>query len=164
MRSVTMTKSAILILHNVRSAHNVGAMFRTADGAGVSKIYLAGYTPAPKDRFGRPQPEIEKTSLGAHQAIPWEQVNSIETLIAQLQEDGICVVAVEQGARAVPYYTLSTERPVAFIMGNEIEGVPEAVQALCDVVVAIPMSGMKESLNVATTAGIILFAYRDTIA
>lgn len=136
-------------------------MFRTADGAGVQKIYCVGYTPAPKDRFGRVQPEIAKTSLGANDTVSWEHRTDIVTLITELQAQGVMVVAVEQSNLSVPYYQFSPTKKTAYLMGNEIDGVPMEVQKLCDAVIAVPMSGQKESLNVATCAGIVLFHHRD---
>lgn len=149
----------VAILHNIRSAHNVGSIFRTADGAGVSKIYLTGYTPAPVDRFGRPHPEIEKTSLGATNTVPYEVVSDIYTLIIRLQEEGVCVVAVEITERALPYTHFTTEKDCAFIFGNEITGVESSVLDTLDHHIFIPMLGAKESLNVSVCAGIILFRY-----
>ena len=146
-----------LILPDIRSAHNVGAMFRTADGAGVTKVFLAGYTPLPIDRFGRPQPEITKTSLGASETMPWEQVNNLPQLIVDLRQRGVTVVAVEQSKDSVPLHEYKVPETVAYVMGNEIEGVSEDIRNLCDLVIELPMLGTKESLNVATTAGIVLY-------
>ena len=109
-----------LILPDIRSAHNVGAMFRTADGAGVTKVFLAGYTPLPIDRFGRPQPEITKTSLGASETMPWEQVNNLPQLIVDLRQRGVTVVAVEQSKDSVPLHEYKVPETVAYVMGNEI--------------------------------------------
>ncbi len=145
------------ILHNIRSAHNVGAIFRTADGAGVAKIFLTGYTPLPIDRFGRPQPRIIKTALGATDSVAWEAWPDIETLLAKLRAEGVTIVAVEQTERAQPYATYQLHGDTAYIFGNEIDGVPGTICANADAVVAIPMRGQKESLNVAVAAGVILF-------
>lgn len=155
--SVTLDGVKYLILENIRSAYNVGAMFRTADGAGVAKVILIGYTPAPLDRFGRVQPEIEKTSLGASTEIPWEHTAEIVSVLQKLKADGFTIVAVEQTDSAIPLATFTVPEKVAYIMGNEIEGVSQAAQALADVVVEIPMLGTKESLNVSVTAGIALY-------
>lgn len=146
-----------LILPDIRSAHNVGAMFRTADGAGVSKVFLAGYSPQPIDRFGRPQPEITKTSLGASESLDWEYVENLPQLIVDLRQRGVTVVAVEQTEKSVPLAAFDVPELVAYVMGNEVDGVPQHIQELCDVVVELPMLGTKESLNVATTAGIVLY-------
>lgn len=146
-----------VLLHNVRSAHNVGAIFRTADAAGVSKIYLTGYTPAPIDRFKRPQKEIAKTALGAEAFLPWEYVKSPSTLLEKMRAGGFRIVGVEQDVCAIDYRTLQLTEPTLFIFGNEVRGVSPALRAKCDQLCEIPMRGKKESLNVATTAGIILF-------
>lgn len=146
-----------VILHNVRSRHNVGSVFRTSDGAGVAKIFLSGYTPTPIDRFGRPVPEIIKTSLGASGMIPWEKIDDTATLIPILKVEGFTVVSVEQAWQSVPLFDFKIPQNVAYIFGNEINGVPADILALCDTVIEIPMWGQKESLNVSVTAGIVLF-------
>mgnify|MGYP000215114530 FL=1 len=146
-----------LILPDIRSAHNVGAMFRTADGAGVSKVFLAGYSPRPVDRFGRSQSEIEKTSLGANKTMDWEYVDNLPQLIVDLRQNGVTVVAVEQSSNSVSLANFTVPNKVAYILGNEVDGVSEHIQQLCDVIVELPMLGQKESLNVATTAGIVLY-------
>lgn len=149
----------LVILDSVRSSHNVGAIFRTADAVGVSKIYLAGYTPTPTDRFGRPNEKLLKTALGAVTTVPWEAVTDLEILIASLRETGVFVVAVEQHARAQSLFTapVPIDRPVVYVFGNEIEGVSKEVLAVADMTVDLPMLGMKESLNVAVAAGIVLY-------
>jgi len=149
-----------LILENIRSAYNVGAMFRTADGAGVTTVFLGGYTPAPTDRFGRVQKEIKKTSLGASETMDWEQVADCRTVVQRLQEAGVQVVAVEQavGAKSLRDFAPTATTPgVAYVMGNEVAGVSAEVLNQVDDMVYIPMLGEKESLNVATTAGIVLY-------
>lgn len=147
-----------IILHNVRSAHNVGSVFRTADAAGVSHIYLSGYTPAPRDRFKRVQGEIAKTALGAECTVPWSTHRSLPKLMKTLRTQGIQVVGVEQDSRSRDYRVFVPERPVAFLFGNEVRGLSFAARSACDDLIEIPMFGMKESLNVATTVGIILFS------
>jgi len=146
-----------VILHNIRSSHNVGAIFRTCDGAGVAKIFLTGYTPAPLDRFGRPVAEIVKTSLGASAMVPSEQSADIVPVLTQLKADGVTIVAIEQAAGSVSLFDFVPPEKVAYIFGNEITGVTPDVLALVDQIVEIPMRGEKESLNVGTTAGIVLF-------
>ncbi len=147
-----------LILHNLRSAHNVGAIFRTADASAISHIYLTGYTPAPLDRFKRPQGEIAKTALGAEKTIPWTTARSLARVTKELRAKGVHIVGVEQDARARDYRLFKQEHATAFLFGNEVTGLAPSVRAECDDLLEIPMLGMKESLNVATTAGIILFA------
>lgn len=146
-----------LILENIRSAHNVGAMFRTADGAGVAKIFLVGYTPTPIDRFGRVQPEIKKTSLGASEEIAWEHSPESMSAIAAVRQLGAQVVAVEQTPDAVMLSDFTPPEDVAYILGNEVDGVSQEVLAQADTIIEIPMLGTKESLNVSTAAGIILY-------
>lgn len=148
-----------VILHDIRSHYNVGAIFRTCDGAGVAKVFLTGYTPLPIDRFGRVVPEIHKTSLGASSMVPWEHYDSTRDVVEELQKNGVQVVAVEQGGGSVSLYDFVPHPDVAYIFGNEIEGVPPAICELADGVLEIPMKGQKESLNVSVTAGIVLFAH-----
>lgn len=150
-----------IILHNIRSAHNVGSVFRTADGAGIAKLFLTGYTPAPVDRFGRKNAEIEKTSLGATDTVPYVVVPDIEMCIRSLKERGTKIVAVEQTEKAVNYTDFHVGSDTAFIFGNEVTGIEKDVLDLCDAHIHIPMSGMKESLNVSVCAGIIAFSSRD---
>ncbi len=145
-----------LVLHNVRSAENVGSMFRSADAFGVSKIYLTGYTPAPTDRFNRAVSKIAKTALGAELSVPWEK-KEITELITELKETSVRVVALEQDTRAVQLTSYSTPADVALIVGNEVTGIEPEVLALADDVVEIPMVGKKESLNVAVATGIALY-------
>jgi 23S rRNA (guanosine2251-2'-O)-methyltransferase len=147
-----------LILDNIRSNYNVGAIFRTADAAGVAKIFLVGYTPAPIDRFGREVKELLKTSLGATKTVPWESVPDCLGLVKRLQTDGVTVVAVELTPTSISLYDFTVPENVAYIMGNEIDGVSPDVLAAVDVVVEIPMHGMKESLNVSVATGIMLYA------
>ena len=155
-----MFQEIIVILDNVRSAHNVGSIFRTSDGAGVSKIILVGYTPAPVDRFGRVQPEIEKTSLGASLMIDWEQKDSGEQILKRVQElkaECFTVVSVEQTEKSISLYDFSVPEKVIYVVGNEIDGVSKELLEVSDAVVKIPMQGKKESLNVGVAAGIVLF-------
>ncbi|MFN3188228.1 MAG: TrmH family RNA methyltransferase [Candidatus Paceibacteria bacterium] len=152
-----LAQSQYIILDNIRSAHNVGAIFRTAEGAGVKKIYLCGYTPRPIDRFGRKVTEIQKTSLGASDMILWEAVDDVRLLLGVLKSKGVQTVAVELGEGAVSLYEFTPARDVAYLFGNEITGITKEVCDLCDLKLQIPMRGEKESLNVATTVGIIVF-------
>ncbi len=152
-----------LILHNIRSAYNVGAILRTADGAGVQKVYLCGYTPAPIDRFGRVRTDIAKAALGAEASVSWESVPHTQTLITTLQKEGVRVVAVEQDARAQPYTTLTLDAtPLALILGEEVAGIPLEIIDQSDASIEIPMFGSKESLNVSVAAGVVLFHLRST--
>lgn len=151
----------ILILLDIRSAQNVGSLFRTADAAGIEMIYLVGITPAPLDRFGRPVGEIAKTALGAEQSVSWKQVKSIAALLRTLQKDDVQIIAIEQSATSVDYKKVKPQLPVAIMVGNEVEGIPQKVLAKCDIVAQIPMRGKKESLNVSVAGGIALFRILD---
>src|SRR3989344_6836390 len=157
-------KEMAVLLHNIRSAHNVGGIFRTAEGAGVSHIYLSGYTPTPSDRFGRSQKEIEKTALGAEKNVPWEHHATPMRLLSKLKKGGWNIVGVEQDARAKDYRTFSAGRKInsriLFVFGNEVRGLSQELRKNCDSIVEIPMHGKKESLNVSVAAGIILFSVR----
>jgi len=146
-----------VVLDNVRSAHNVGAIFRTCEGAGVQKIFLCGYTPVPIDRFGREVAEIKKTSLGASQVLEWEQCDDVLSCIQNLSDADIEIVAVEQVNRSVSVYTWRPPSRVAYVFGNEVIGVDDRVCKMASQIIHIPMRGMKESLNVSTCVGVVLF-------
>lgn len=155
-----MQREVIVILDNIRSAHNVGSIFRTSDGAGVSKIILHGYTPSPTDRFGRTRQEIQKTSLGASDMIPWEQTQTDEAIaekITHLKHEGYVVVSIEQTPKSISLYDFSVPKKVVYIVGNEVDGVSAPLLEASDAVVEIPMAGKKESLNVSVAAGIMLY-------
>ena len=151
-------KSTAVLLHNIRSAHNVGSIFRTADAAGVSKVYLSGYTPTPLDRFGRRQKEIAKTALGAEQTIVWKYFKSPARLISKLKRERYTIIGVEQDKRSEDYRRFKITGPTLFIFGNEVRGLSSLLRRQCDALIEIPMRGKKESLNVSVTAGIILFS------
>ncbi|MBP9836743.1 MAG: TrmH family RNA methyltransferase [Candidatus Pacebacteria bacterium] len=146
-----------VILHDIRSHYNVGAIFRTSDGAGVSKIYLTGYTPAPEDRFGRQVAEISKTALGAEKFVAWEKNEDILAVVQKLKTEGVTVVAVEQSNNSVMLNDFVVPEKVAYMFGSETAGVPPEVLAEVDIILELPMLGQKESLNVSVTAGIVLF-------
>jgi 23S rRNA (guanosine2251-2'-O)-methyltransferase len=153
----------ILIIHNVRSVVNVGAMFRTADAAGVGKIYLTGYTPTPRDRFGRVRRDMAKSALGAEQSVPWEQEKSLPALMRRLKQDKFYIIAIEQDKKSVDYKKVALKAKnahhggQAFIVGPEVAGIPKSILKNCDVIAEIPMAGGKESLNVSVALGVALF-------
>lgn len=155
-----MAQEVAVLLHDIRSAHNVGSIFRTADAAGVKRVFLTGYTPLPVDRFGRAQKDIAKTALGAERSVPWEHHVEPLGLIAALKKDGWFIAGVEQDSRSDDYRSFSADMPTVFIFGNEVDGVPREILDACDVLLEIPMHGEKESLNVSVTAGVILFSVR----
>ena len=141
----------VLILPNIRSAHNVGAMFRTADGAGVEKLYLTGYTPCP------PHPKVDKVSLGAEKWVPFEYNKTTAPLIKKLKKQGFTVVALEQTEKSDSIYAWQPKFPLALVVGNEKTGVTPAVLKLCDAAVHLPMRGKKKSLNVSIAAGVAIY-------
>lgn len=147
-----------VLLHNIRSAHNVGSIFRTADGAGVTRIFISGYTALPLDERGHTHKDIAKTALGAEKAMPWAYDASPLTIIERQKASGWRIVGIELDERAHDYREFSLTAPTLFIFGNEVEGVPEEIRALCDELLMIPMRGMKGSLNVSVAAGVILFS------
>jgi len=152
-----MATEITLILHNIRSVYNVGAIFRTADAVGVKKIYLTGYTPTPLDRFGRKRPDVVKSALGAEEAVSWEQKENPEKLITDLKKDNFEIIALEQDSRAQDYRKVKTKEKIALLVGNETEGLSQTLLNLSDVVAQIPMRGDKESLNVSVAAGVVLY-------
>ena len=150
-------KEVAVLLHNIRSTHNVGSIFRTADALGVSKIYLSGFTPTPLDRFGRPRKDIAKVSLGAEKTIPWQYVKNPKILIKKLKKEKYQIIGLEQSNNSVDYKKVKVHNPVLFIVGNEVTGIDKGILSLCDIVAEIPMNGNKESLNVSVAFGIALF-------
>ena len=169
----------IVVLPDIRSAHNVGSIFRTSDAAGVGAIYLSGYTPTPLNKFNKPQPQITKTALGAEKTLVWKYFESHTTLLNKLKKDGFKIIAVEQTKNSINYKDLDLKdlfkkekdecgsksevetlgKKVAFVFGNEVLGLLKKILDKVDVCIELPMNGKKESLNVSVTAGIILFQY-----
>ncbi len=140
-----------LVLPNIRSAHNVGAFFRTADGAGVDRIFICGYSPTP------PHPGLVKVALGAETSVPWEYVRQTGRLLKKLSAQGIEIVGLEQAANSIPYTSYHPRFPVCLVVGNEVTGIPLALRKLCDTLIDIPMRGHKNSLNVSVAGGIALY-------
>jgi 23S rRNA (guanosine2251-2'-O)-methyltransferase len=150
-------KEIYILLHNIRSTHNVGAIFRTADAAGVSKIFLSGYTPRPVDQFNKPRKEIAKTALGAELSIPWEYSKTPNNIISKMKKIGAQLIAIEQDKHSIDYKKAKIKYPVLFLVGNEVKGLSPELLKKCDVVAEIPMKGEKESLNVSVSFGVALF-------
>jgi 23S rRNA (guanosine2251-2'-O)-methyltransferase len=146
-----------VLLCNIRSTHNVGSIFRTADALGVSRIYLSGITPTPLDRFGRQRKDVAKVALGAEKNISWEYVEDGEGLIKDLKKGGFQIIAIEQDKKSVDYKKIKIKRPVLFIVGSEVLGIDKKILSLCHIVAEIPMKGEKESLNVSVAFGVALF-------
>lgn len=161
----------ILILDNLRSAYNVGALFRSADGAGVDHIYLVGITPAPAkpDKLYRTLAEktLAKTALGAETAVPWSSVKSFVRLAARLRADSYELIALEEGEGVVAkdYRDWQPKRgkTPALIVGNEVDGLERKTLALADTVIHLPMRGTKNSLNVSVAGSIALYHLSATM-
>ena len=147
----------VLVLDNIRSAHNVGSAFRTADAFGVDKIYLGGICPVP------PSPELRKVALGAEEVIPSEHVSDVVALVTRLQAEGYTVIAVEQTVHSVKLDEFQREpgRKYALVFGNEVNGVQQEVVDACDYALEIPQQGTKHSLNVSVSVGVVLWGIRN---
>jgi 23S rRNA (guanosine2251-2'-O)-methyltransferase len=157
MKNQQNQEKNIVILHNIRSVSNVGAMFRTADAAGVNKIYLTGYTPAPLDRFGRKRGDFAKSALGAEEFVSWEQKKNIFPLLAELKREKFLIIGIEQDKKSIDYKKVKLKNKNVFIVGAEVTGIPKNILKKCDIIAEIPMRGKKESLNVSVSLGIALF-------
>ena len=143
----------VIILENIRSLHNVGSIFRTADGAGWDKIYITGYTGTPPDR------RIEKVSLGAEEFVAWEQFKDTLECVKKLKKENFKILALEQTSHSQDLLSYKAEKNqnIALVLGNEVEGVTPEVLKKCDDCLEIPMRGEKGSLNVSIAAGIALY-------
>lgn len=150
-------KKFYLILPDIRSCHNVGAMFRTADACGVDKLFLVGYTSHP------PKPQIDKVSLGAEKWMPWEAKKDLKKLISSLKKKGFQIVALEKTENSSELKDLKIAKDIALIVGNEVDGVTEEILKICDNVGHIPMYGKKESLNVSIAAGIAMYEIKNKL-
>lgn len=142
----------IVVLENIRSAYNVGSVFRTADSFLLEAVYLCGYTCFP------PHKEIRKTALGAEDVVSWQHFPTTEAAIQQLQDAGYAVYAVEQAAGSLSLADLpALPEKMAIILGNEVTGVEQDTIARCAGCIEIPQLGMKHSLNIATAAGVVIW-------
>lgn len=154
----------IVIAHNIRSTHNVGAIFRTSEGFGVSKIILSGYTPYPlaKDDTRLPHisrklsDQIHKTALGAEQIVPFEYQELPD--ITALKAAGYTIVGLEQDERSIILPRYTTPAKVVLLLGEEVKGITDDLREVCDDLIEIPMAGKKESFNVSVATGIALYA------
>lgn len=151
----------VVVLDSIRSVHNVGSIFRTADAVGVEKVYCCGITPAPLDRFKKVRADFAKVALGAEQSVEWEAVKDTVALVERLKKDGWKIFAIEQAKRSIAYNDALADGNIALILGAEVDGVSPNVLARADRILEIPMRGKKESLNVAVAFGVVAFALRD---
>lgn len=154
-----------VLLQNIRSSHNVGSIFRTSDAVGVSKIYLGGYTPLPVDRYGDKNKELCKVALGAEETIEYARVFKVGKFLDEKIEQGFQIFGLEINEMAVDYsevvLTKQEFEKCLLILGNEKTGLSRAVMNKCTKIIKIPMTGVKESLNVSVAFGVAAFALRD---
>lgn len=155
----------ILIVHNVRSAHNVGSLLRTADGLGVSEVILSGYTPYPTIKNDPRLPHIaskvsqriHKTALGAEESVKWQWAETVESLLKALRAQGYLLAALEQSPGSQALQSFRPVPKIALLVGCETAGLDSKILATCDAVLEIPMQGHKESFNVASAAAMALY-------
>lgn len=143
-----------VVLNNIRSLHNVGTVFRTADGAGVQKIWLCGITGYP------PQGGIAKTALGSQDHVPWEYREDVLGLVKELKNAGYQIVLLEQMQGSIGHDIFKARFPVCLVVGNEVNGIAQELQSLCDAAIEIEMDGIKNSLNVAVAFGVAVYQLR----
>lgn len=140
-------------LHNIRSMHNVGSVFRSSDAFGVSEILISGYTPAP------PRPEITKTAIGAEEYVKWQQFDSAQTVLSYLRQHNYALIGVEQTNSSIylPEFEASAYQNICLLLGNEVSGIENQLLDEVDAFVSIPQFGHKHSLNVSVATGVILY-------
>jgi 23S rRNA (guanosine2251-2'-O)-methyltransferase len=161
-------RQIILIIHNVRSAHNAGSLLRTADGLGVEKVIISGYSPYPKHESDVRLPhlaakthrQIQKTALGAETSINWEQITEIDAYLSRLKSRGFVIAALEQTAAAIPLNQYVPAEKIALLVGNEVGGLEPKLLNKADVHLQIPMLGAKESFNVSVAGAMALYHLR----
>jgi len=144
-----------VVLDDIRSMHNVGAVLRSSDAFRVEKVWMCGITPSPPHR------EIRKTAIGAEESVAWEKHPDALHLCQQLKEEGYQIIAVEQTDRSISLDTFEAEKDkkYALVLGHEVNGVSEAIVSMCDLALEIPQFGTKHSLNVSVATGIILYKF-----
>ncbi len=161
-------RTIVLIAHDLRSAHNVGSLLRTAEGLGVAHVYFTGYTPyplAPNDTrlphiAAKLDKQIHKTALNAESQIAWTQLTDVAEVIATLKQDSFMLAALEQSATSTLLPAFQPPDKIAILLGREVEGIDEDLLASCDITLEIPMDGQKESFNVVQAAAMALYQCR----
>jgi len=142
-----------ILVENIRSVHNVGSIFRSADSFGAEKIYLTGYTAQP------PRSDLHKTALGAEDAVPWEYYENPLDAVKVIKQEGISLVLIEQTKQSQSIYESEWEFPMCFIVGNEVSGVSENLSIMADIHAELPMRGVKQSLNVSVASGVVGYEF-----
>lgn len=145
----------VIVLDNIRSAHNVGSVFRTSDAFIISKIFLCGITPTP------PHKEIRKTALGASDSVSWQQYNKTVDCIQELKSKGYHIISIEQAEKSTKLddFIPSRKEHYAIVLGNEVKGVDQEIVNSSDTVVEIPQFGTKHSLNISVCAGVVIWDF-----
>ncbi|MGI9028357.1 MAG: TrmH family RNA methyltransferase [Candidatus Saccharimonadales bacterium] len=160
-----MAPSLIIIAHNIRSTHNVGSLLRTAEGLGVAKLYITGYTPYPKQIKDKRLPhiaekihsQIHKTALGAEELLPWQQSDAIHEVIVKLKKDGYTIAGLEQTPESIQLPKFQPPQKLAILLGSEVTGIDTELLNHLDYCLEIPMSGKKESFNVVEAASMAMY-------
>lgn len=163
-----MDRDIVVIAHDIRSCHNVGSLFRTAEGIGVSKLYMSGYSPYPLEMNDERLPhesakiakQINKTALGTEETLPWTRITNVKKLINDLRSMDYVVTALEQSSKSIDIKDWQPAQKVAILIGREVEGIESDLLNACDCIVEIPMFGKKESYNVVQATAMILFRLR----
>lgn len=158
-------RNIILIAHNLRSCHNVGSLLRTAEGFGISRVFLTGYTPYPLQDNDSRMPhiaqkldsQIHKTALGAEKLVDWRHTDDINVVLDDLKSSGYTIAALEQSEDSIELPKYKAPQKIALILGREVEGIEPEVLKISDVVLEIPMKGQKESFNVVQAAAMALY-------
>lgn len=148
-----------VILHNIRSLHNVGSTFRSCDAFGVSELLLSGYTPCP------PRPEINKTAIGAEEFVKWSSWDNVSEMCSSLKKEGYTLVGLEQTTNSIqlPDFDAKAYPKLCLIMGNEVTGIDDDILSCIDHFISIPQYGQKHSLNVSVAAGVMLYALLEKL-
>lgn len=154
----SVLSGTVLFLHNIRSMHNIGSAFRSADAFGIRQIVLSGYSPVP------PRPEISKTALGADESVNWQYTEDPVHSLSELKERGYLIAGVEQTHNSVllPDFTPDTKK-ICLVLGNEVTGIDDIILPQCDILLEIPQFGQKHSLNVSVSIGIVLYSFLEKI-
>lgn len=151
----TVKRPIVIVLENIRSGHNIGSAFRTADAFAIEAIYLCGISMPP------PSVEIRKSALGAEESVSWRYFKSAKEALLTLKERGYSTIAIEQTENAISLekFSLEKERPYALVFGNEVKGVSQEVVDFCDCAIEIPQWGTKHSLNLSVAVGVTLWDF-----
>ncbi len=148
-----------VVLHNIRSLHNVGSLFRSCDAFGIDELILTGYTPTP------PRPEISKTAIGAEEFVSWSAWDDFEKVSTSLKKDGYTIIGLEQTDKSIPLpgFDPSSFDKLCLVMGNEVTGIDDDILPFIDHFVSIPQFGNKHSLNVSVAGGVLLYSFLEKL-